>query len=180
MQRRPCAGRRLLNVLFSHTSPTSSAAARTCCDRRPVKSPRGRCWQRALPMPATARRYFGGHNWRLHGLERQIRDLMSIGRARGIDLRIGVFLMGGGSHGPGLGGAHGHRIWHGRYRRTCCWSFLARLCLRVSKGSSGRGGRKAFEPSAGGERTAAQAAWPYESLVALFPEEEGGRPTLSG
>jgi hypothetical protein len=74
--------------------------------------------------------------------------LMSIGRARGIWGLLFPHGKGVG-HGSGLGGAHGHRIWHGRSRRACCWGFHGRLWLCLSRGSSGRGGREATRTPAG-------------------------------
>jgi hypothetical protein len=76
-------------------------------------------------------------------------------------------------NGSGLVGTHWRRIWHGRYRRACDRRHYGRLCLRMSKGSSGRGGR-ASKPPARAERRAAHAARPDESLVRSIPEERGG------
>jgi hypothetical protein len=71
------------------------------------------------------------------------------------------FLMVRGlGHGAGLGGAHEHRILHGRYRRACCWGFLGRLCLCLSRGSSGRGGREATKTPGGGDGRTTETAGP--------------------
>jgi hypothetical protein len=100
---------------------------------------------------------------------------MWIGRARGIeDCRFLTAREVG--HGAGLGGTHRYRIWHGRYRRPCCWGFLGRLCLCLSRGSSGRGGREATRTPAGGEGGTAQAAWRDEGLVRPYSRRNDGSP----
>ena len=68
-------------------------------------------------------------------------------------------------HDSGLGGPHGHRIWHGRYGRACDRRLHGRLCLRLSGGPSGRDEREASRPRARAATRTAQAVWPDESLV---------------
>jgi hypothetical protein len=84
-----------------------------------------------------------------------------------------------GGHGFGLGGTHERRIWHGRYRRACDRRLHGRLCLRLSRGLSGQGGRGASNAPARGERGAAQAAWPGEGLIRSCSRRTEGRRIAS-
>jgi hypothetical protein len=81
-----------------------------------------------------------------------------------------------GGHGFGLVGTHERRIWHGRYRRACDRRLHGRLCLRLSRGLSGQGGRGASNAPARGERGAAQAAWPGEGLIRSCSRRNEGSP----
>jgi len=116
----------------------------------------------ARPLPARA----GGKSWRLQFAAASLGCQIGISN-RSAELKH-LRMVGDGG---GLGGTHGRRIWHGRYRRICCWGFLGRLCLCLSRGSSGRGRRDTSKTPARGERRTAQAAWPDEGQSALFPEE---------
>jgi hypothetical protein len=71
---------------LSFSSPNSAS------ERAPVKPDGAADWlARRMTMPATARDILEVTIGDSTGLKRKIRDLMSIGRARGIDLRISVF-----------------------------------------------------------------------------------------
>jgi len=68
-------------------------------------------------------------------------------------------------HGSGLVGTHERCIWHGRYGRACDQRLHGRLCLRLSRGLSGQGGREASKAPARGERRTGEAASQDEGLI---------------
>ena len=150
--------------LFSYV-PTSSACDRMCRDRPPFKPVAPQITRvDALPGPCQhAQGKFSDATICDRKLEASDRHLMSIAEPEELRLRA-TSQPGGVGHGSGLGGTHRRCIWHRRYRRACDRRLHGRLCLRLSRGSSHRGGG-ASEPADRGKGRAAQAAWPDESLV---------------
>jgi hypothetical protein len=80
-------------------------------------------------------------------------------------------------HGAGLGGTHRYRIWHGRYRRPCCWGFLGRLYLLPVERLVGSGWKRGHQDPGRrlGRNSPGRLAGRRPSL-ALLPKERRVAP----